>query len=227
MMSGLAYMTGPPGLPLRAGTSITDILGGVFGAVGILAALRQRDRLGAGALVESGLFETAAFLMGQHMAHAAISGEPVPPMPARVSAWAVYEIFEARDGEPVFIGITSDLQWRRFCDSFGCPELFADERYGTNGARIDARETLIPSLKALFARLDGEEIMRRCGEAGIPFAPVARPEALFDDPHLRAIGGLAETRLPGGATVFLPKLPIRLNGASFDLRCPPPEIGDE
>jgi crotonobetainyl-CoA:carnitine CoA-transferase CaiB-like acyl-CoA transferase len=225
MMSGLAYMTGPPGTPLRAGTSITDILGGVFGAVGILASLRERDRSGTGFLVECGLFETAAFLMGQHMAYSAISHHPVPPMPARVSAWAVYEIFASADAQPIFIGITSDAQWQRFCVAFERPELFADPRFATNVSRIDAREPLIECLAKTFGRLTAAEVARRCEQASIPFAPVARPEALCSDPHLRATGSLAETIMPDGSTASLPKLPIRIDHATLGLRCSPPAVG--
>jgi crotonobetainyl-CoA:carnitine CoA-transferase CaiB-like acyl-CoA transferase len=227
MMSGLAYMTGPPGKPLRAGTSITDILGGVFGAIGILASLRERGRGGGAASVQCGLFETAAFLMGQHMAYSATTGAPIPPMPARVSAWAVYDIFEAGDGQPIFVGITSDAQWQRFCQTFGVPELAADARYATNSLRIDAREPLIARLKQIFATLRADEIVQRCEEAKIPFAPIAKPETLFSDPHLLATGSLAETSLPGGTTAQLPKLPIRLNRASLGLRSSPPRTPED
>lgn len=224
MMSGLAYMTGPPGKPLRAGTSITDILGGVFGALGILAALRERDQSGQGHAVECGLFETAAFLMGQHMAYSATTHEPIPPMPARVSAWAVYEIFESSDSTQIFIGITSDAQWQRFCAAFDRPQLLTDPRYATNGSRIDAREHLIKALTDTFAALTGAEIMRRCERSVIPFAPVARPEALFSDPHLLATGSLAATRMPDGSVAHLPKLPIRINHTALGLRTSPPEL---
>jgi crotonobetainyl-CoA:carnitine CoA-transferase CaiB-like acyl-CoA transferase len=224
MMSGLAYMTGPPGKPLRAGTSITDILGGVFGAVGILAALRERDQSGLGHSVECGLFETAAFLMGQHMAYSAITHAAIPPMPARVSAWAVYEIFESSDLAQIFIGITSDAQWQRFCAAFDRPQLLADPRYATNASRIDAREHLIKALTQTFGELTAEEIMRRCEQSVIPFAPVARPEALFSDPHLLATGSLAATRMPDGSVAQLPKLPIRLDHAALGLRASPPEL---
>ncbi len=225
MMSGLAYMTGPPGTPLRAGTSITDILGGVFGAVGILASLRERDQSGVATSVECGLFETAAFLMGQHMAYSAISRQPVPPMPARVSAWAVYEIFTSADAESIFIGITSDAQWQRFCAAFDRRDLLADARFATNGSRIDAREPLIRQLSDAFGRLTAADVARRCEQAGIPFAPVARPEALFSDPHLRATGSLADTMLPDGSSTSLPKLPIRIDHATLGLRSSPPAAG--
>jgi crotonobetainyl-CoA:carnitine CoA-transferase CaiB-like acyl-CoA transferase len=226
MMSGLAYMTGPPGMPLRAGTSISDILGGIFGAMGILVALRERDRGEGGAIVESALFETAAFLMGQFMASSAIIGLPAPPMPARVSAWAVYELFETAEGNRVFIGITSDNQWASFCREFTRPELFADASLATNEARVEARLRLIPELVALFKALPAGEIERRCLAANLPFALIARPEDLFDDPQLNANGSLADTILPGGIATKLPKLPLRIDGGAFDLRSNPPKAGE-
>jgi crotonobetainyl-CoA:carnitine CoA-transferase CaiB-like acyl-CoA transferase len=226
MMTGLAYMTGPPGMPLRAGTSISDILGGIFGALGILAALRGRDRGDGGALVESALFETAAFLMGQFMAASALTGKPVPPMPARVSAWAVYELFETVDGRRVFIGITSDNQWQSFCREFGWEEQLADPTLRTNEMRVDARGRLIPELVKLFKSLPAEEIEQRCLSANLPFAVVGRPEDLFEDPQLNTNGSLAETVLPDGVTTKLPKLPLRIEGHAFDLRDSPPQAGE-
>jgi crotonobetainyl-CoA:carnitine CoA-transferase CaiB-like acyl-CoA transferase len=226
MMSGLAYMTGPPGMPLRAGTSISDITAALFGAIGVLAALRDRDHGKNGAVVQSALFETAAFLMGQHMAYAAATHEPVPPMPARVSAWAVYELFSTAEGERVFVGVTSDNQWRSFCTEFELPDLLNDISLSTNEMRVDARPRLIPELVGLFRTLRADEIERRCLKANLPFAKIARPEDLFDDPHLNANGSLADTALPGGATTKLPKLPLRIDGQAFDLRSNPPTAGE-
>ena len=225
MMSGLAYMTGPPGQPLRAGTSISDMLGGIFGAMGILVALRDRDRGRGGAMVESALFETAAFLMGQFMASNALTGEAVPPMPARVSAWAVYELFETADTQSVFIGITSDHHWKSFCREFRRADLVADSTLATNEMRVEARKRLIPELVTLFKTLTVDEVERRCLDAGLPFARIARPEDLFNDPQLTANGSLADTILPGGIATKLPKLPIRIDGDAFELRSNPPEAG--
>jgi crotonobetainyl-CoA:carnitine CoA-transferase CaiB-like acyl-CoA transferase len=225
MMSGLAYMTGPPGQPLRAGTSISDMLGGIFGALGILIALRERDRGHGGAVVESALFETAAFLMGQYMASSALTGEPVPPMPARVSAWAVYELFETADTRRVFIGITSNHHWESFCREFCRPDLLADPSLATNEMRVVARKRLVPELVALFRSLAAGEVEQRCLDAGLPFARIARPEDLFDDPQLNANASLANTVLPGGIATKLPKLPIRIDGEAFELRSDPPEAG--
>ncbi|HXJ00148.1 MAG TPA: CoA transferase [Micropepsaceae bacterium] len=227
MMSGLAYMTGPPGQPLRAGTSISDIMGGIFGALGILIALRERDRGHGGAVVESALFETAAFLMGQFMASAALTGKPSPPMPARVSAWAVYELFETADAQRVFIGITSDHHWQSFCREFDRPDLFADPALATNEMRVESRKRLIPELVTLFKNLSAVEIERRCLVASLPFARIAQPEDLFDDPQLNANGSLADTILPGGIATKLPKLPIRIGGHAFELCSDPPEAGQD
>jgi crotonobetainyl-CoA:carnitine CoA-transferase CaiB-like acyl-CoA transferase len=226
MMSGLAYMTGPPGRPLRAGTSITDMLGGIFGALGILVALRERDKGKGGAVVESALFETAAFLMGQYMAYSSLTGEKVPPMPARVSAWAIYDLFQAADGRSVFVGITSNNQWESFCGEFARADLFADPSLATNEQRVEARSRLMPELNALFGAMTGTEIERRCVKARLPFAFVAHPEDLFDDPHLNANGSLAETMLPGDKPSKVPLLPIRLDGKRFPLRDDPPSAGE-
>jgi crotonobetainyl-CoA:carnitine CoA-transferase CaiB-like acyl-CoA transferase len=198
MMGGLAYMTGPSGRPLRAGTSVVDIMGGMFGAFGTVLALKQRDRTGKGGLVESALFESVVFLMGQHLAITAINGAAPPPMPERVSSWAIYEIFDTSDGQQAFVGITSDGQWKRFCDVFGQAELAADPRLASNNQRIDARPWLIPRVAAIFKGFTKDRLEELALKAELSFAPVARPQDLFDHPHLLANGSLAPTTLPGG-----------------------------
>lgn len=225
MMSGLAYMTGPVGQPLRAGASVVDVMGGTYAALGVLVALRERDRTGEGQLVQNGLFETAAFLMGHHLAYAAVSGQPVPPMPARVSAWSVYRTFRSREGELVFVGLTSDRHWRRFCEAFERLDLRDDPRLATNNDRIAARDWLLPELEAWLATLPRAVILERCEQADVPFAPVARPEDLFADPHLAASGALLPTRLPDGRVTQLPRLPVQVQGQPFDLRQDPPAVG--
>jgi crotonobetainyl-CoA:carnitine CoA-transferase CaiB-like acyl-CoA transferase len=226
MMSGLAYMTGPVGQPLRAGASVIDIMGGTYGAIAILAALRERDATGKGQLVKSALFETAAFLMGHHMAYAAVTREPVPPMPARVSAWAIYRTFNTCDNELVFIGVTSDKQWIRFCESFEMHDLIADERLATNNGRIDQREWLIPQVVERVARLSKVEVLQRCEQADVPFSPIAKPEDLFTDEQLIQGHSLLETVLPNGDTTQLPRLPLLLSGEGSQLEINPPKIGE-
>jgi len=225
MMGGLAYMTGPTGRPLRAGTSVVDIMGGMFGAFGTVLALKQRDRTGKGGLVESALFESVVFLMGQHLAITAMNGAPPPPMPERVSSWAIYEIFNTSDGQQVFIGITSDGQWKRFCEFFKQEALAKDPKLASNNQRIEARPWLVPKVAEVFKTYTKQALEQMCLDADISFAPVARPQDLFDHPHLLANGSLAPTTLPGGVKTRLPLLPFQMMGWRPPLVSDPPEIG--
>ncbi|MBP2149991.1 CoA transferase [Xanthobacter autotrophicus DSM 597] len=225
MMSGLAYMTGPSGRPLRAGTSVVDIAGGMFAVIAILAALREREATGEGQVVEAALFETTVFLMGQHLAYAAQTNEPIPPMPERVSAWAVYEPFALKDGRQIFVGITTDGHWQRFCALVGWQDMLADASLATNNGRVAARGRILPCFACLFGSLTQDEAVALCEKARIPFAPIARPEDLFHDPHLAATGGLMPTRLPNGVETRLPRLPIHMAEADLSLRSDPPEVG--
>jgi crotonobetainyl-CoA:carnitine CoA-transferase CaiB-like acyl-CoA transferase len=227
MMSGLAYMTGPSGRPLRAGTSVIDIAGGMFGVIGTLIALGQREKTGKGQQVESALFETAVFMMGQHLCYAAQLDKPIPPMPERVSAWAVYEPFTLLDGRQLFVGITTDQHWARFCKELGREELIEDPLYRTNNLRIENRKSLLPIVAAIFAGLDSAEATTLCEACRIPFAPIARPEDLFDDPHLKATGALYDTVLPNGVRTRLPSLPLHMGAAQTGYRNDPPMIGQD
>jgi len=226
MMTGLAFMTGPLGKPLRAGTSVVDITGGVFAVIGIQAALREREQTGAGQFVGSALFESAVFLMGQHLCYSAQSDQPIPPMPERVSAWAVYETFEVKGGSRLFVGVTSDQHWQRFCAEAGLQALAQNPALETNNGRIENRATLIPALEQYFRTLEMAEAVAICERSRIPFAEVRRPEDLFDDPHLKATGGLLPVTLPNGTKVALPRLPIKMASLQHEARNPP-EIGQE
>jgi len=227
MMAGLAYMTGPLGQPLRAGASVVDIMGGTFGAVAIMTALYEREKTGKGQAVISTLFESTAFLMGQHMAVCAITGKPIPPMPNRMSAWAIYDRFETKEGEMVFVGVTSDRHWKRFCETFGLTALGADQRLATNNDRVSQRQWLIPELQKVFKTLTREGLFKLCAEAEIPFSPIAKPEDLFEDPQLNEGGGLLETNLAGGIKTKLPRIPIRIGSYDFGWRNDPPEVGQD
>lgn len=218
MMGGLAYMTGPPGQPLRAGSSVIDITGGMFGVIGILAALEQRHRNGRGQQVVSSLFETTAFLVGQHMAQEAVLGEIPPPMSVRRSAWAVYDIFETADEEEIFVGIVSDTQWVKFCEAFGFEEFAGDESLAANNGRVEVRDRLLPVIRAHFKSLSKQALMEQLESTGLPFAPIARPHDLFDDPHLNAAGGLLDVTLQTGDRAKLPAIPLELGGQRMGLR---------
>ncbi len=232
MMGGLAYMTGPPGRPLRAGSSVNDIMGGMFAAIAILAALRQRDATGLGQYVKSGLFENNIFLVAQHMAQFAVTGKAPAPMPNRISAWGIYDLFTVKNDEQVFVAVVSDTQWKIFCDAFDLPDLFADKTLATNSQRVAGRDRLIPRLAETFAAYSKAELSAKLERHGLPFAPVTRPEELFDDPHLNQSGGLLEMTLPDGRTTKLPGLPIEfgngeMGSGRLPLRRPPPQIGED
>jgi len=229
MMGGLAYMTGPPGQPLRTGASVVDITGGMFGVIAVLAALHQRNATGKGQKVMTSLFESSVFLVGQHMAQKAVSGQAAVPMPARVSAWAIYQVFQTRD-DPVFVGVVNDRHWGLFCESFGLDELAADKSLQTNNDRVLAREWLLPVIQDVFKRYTKAGLMEKLEKAGLPFAPIARPDDLFDDPHLNAGGGLVPLSVIeddlGGEAMGLPALPIEMNGRRFGLYQPVPKAGE-
>ncbi len=227
MMGGLAYMTGPPGQPLRAGSSAIDIMGGMGGVIAILAALEERHRTGRGAHVQAGLFESVALLMTQHMAQYAVTGTEPPPMSTRQVAWPIYDIFETADGAQLFVGVVTDTQWRLFCDAFGLGELAADPALATQADRVAARSRVLPVVAAALRRHARDELVARLEQLGLPYAPIARPVELFDDPHLCASGGLVPITLPGGVeTVRLPALPVAFDGERPAGRRDPPGIGE-
>ena len=225
MMSGLAYMTGPPGQPLRAGASIVDIMGGMAGVIGVLAALRERDINGKGQLVKAALFETAAFAVGQHIVQFGINGKPLVPMSVPNRAWGIYDTFESKEGKPMFIGVVTDTQWKKFCEVFDRPDLFADERLQSNGGRVEQRSWLVDAVAKTFKALTTAQLLDKCDAAQLAFGPVNKPEDLLTDPHLNSDGQLKEMKLPGGNRVKTPRLPIEMNGRGFTVRQDPPSIG--
>lgn len=212
MMGGLAYMTGPPGQPLRAGSSVIDVTGGMFGVIAILAAIEERHRTGKGQKVQSSLFETTVYMIGQHMAQMAVTGKAADPMPARISAWAIYDVFQTKD-EPIFIGVVTDALWEKFCKLFALDELWADESIRENNNRVAARDRIMPQIRDLIAGFGRDTLIAKLEGTGLPFAPIARPQDMFDDPHLNASGGLEPVTLASGEQTKLPALPIEMNGA--------------
>ncbi len=230
MMGGLAYMTGRPGDPLRAGSSVNDIMGGMFGAIAVLGALVQRGISGRGMEVQAALYENNIFLVGQHMLQYAITGQPAAPMPARISPWAIYDVFTVRDGEQIFLAAVSDAQWLTFCDALGLADLKADPRYASNNERVKLRAELLPALSARLAQRSAAELAQTMEAAGLPFAPIMRPEQLLDDPHLVATGGLADIQLTdgerAGRSVKAPLFPFTLDGERPGVRLNPPKRGE-
>ena len=230
MMGGLAYMTGRPGDPLRAGSSVNDIMGGMFGAIGTLGALVQRGITGRGQEVQSALFENNVFLVGQHMLQFAMTGKAAAPMPERISPWGLYDVFTVKNDEQIFLATVSDAQWLTFCDAFGFADLKADVSLTSNNDRVRMRPTMMPDLRARLARLTVTEIATIFETKGLPFAPITRPEELYDDEHLIASGGLADIVLPdgdrAGETTQTTLFPFTMDGQRLGVRLNPPTKGE-
>ncbi|MEO6856046.1 MAG: CaiB/BaiF CoA-transferase family protein [Rhodoferax sp.] len=226
MMGGLAYMTGRPGDPLRAGSSVNDIMGGMFGAIGAMAALAQREKTGLGQEVQSALFENNVFLVAQHMLQFAVTGQPAAPMPERISPWGIYDVFKVKDGEQIFLAVVSDSAWKLFCGLFGIDDLVGDPRLASNNDRVHARDWLIPALRARMAPFSASEIAAVFEANALPYAPITRPHDLLDDPHLLATGGLAPMTLPDGRATHTVLLPLTLDGQRAGLRLNPPRLGE-
>jgi crotonobetainyl-CoA:carnitine CoA-transferase CaiB-like acyl-CoA transferase len=229
MSAGLAFMTGPRGRPMRAGASIVDVGAAAYGVVAVLAALQQRARTGVGQKITSGLYETTVFWVAQWIASYAATGEPSVPLPELKQGtrmgWGIYQLFASADGEEIFIGITSNGHWERFCREFGLDDLLGDPRLDDNAKRVAARGWLPARIAKEIARYGSPELSERLERARIPFAPLRRPDQLVDDPHLNASRQFVATPLPGGRTAKLPKMPVRSTAFEFGLRRPAPGLG--
>lgn len=230
MMGGLAYMTGRPGDPLRAGSSVNDIMGGMFGAIGAMAALMQRAQTGRGQEIDAALFENNVFLVAQHMMQFAVTGQPAAPMPERISSWGLYDVFSVQGGEQIFLAAVSDAHWRTFCAAMGFEDLAADPALQTNNDRVRARHTLLPDLRQRLAAYSAAHLAEVFEAHQLPYAPISKPEQLLDDPHLLATGGLADVVLSdgekAGATAKVALLPIRMDGQRLGVRQNPPHKGE-
>ncbi len=226
MMGGLSYMTGPKGRPLRAGTSVNDIMGGMFGAIGVLAALRERERTGHGQEVQSALFENCVLLASQHMQQYSMTGEPPPPMPSRVSAWSVYDVFTLADGEQLFIGAVSDKQFLTLCKVLERPDLADDPAFATNEKRVAVRPMLLERLAGIVKDHSVQELSGKLETAGLPYAPIMRPEQLLDDVHLKESGGLVKMQTDDGGTTDVVLLPLLMGGRRPGVRRPLPRVGE-
>ena len=226
MMGGLAYMTGPEGRPLRAGASVNDVMGGLFGVIAIQAALLERQRTGKGTLVRSGLFENNVFLVAQHMVQYRQTGVPAAPMPERISAWAVYDVFDTSDNEKIFVGVVSDKQWSQFCNAFGISDLLENKKFQTNAERVLCRQAFLPRLRKIFLGQTLSQLVTICERIGVPFAPILRPDQLFDDPHVNHPGATVEITLSNDARAKVPALPVEYGGSRLGLHRGLPQIGE-
>jgi crotonobetainyl-CoA:carnitine CoA-transferase CaiB-like acyl-CoA transferase len=230
MMGGLAYMTGRRGDPLRAGSSVNDMMGGIFGAVACMAALMQRQKTGKGQQVQSALFENNILLVAQHMMQFEVTGKEAAPMSERISAWGVYDVFTVKDGEQIFLSAVSDTQWRIFCDAFGYDDLLSDLRLVTNNDRVNAREWMIPELRKRLEGFTAAYLTEVFESKGLPFAPIMKPHELLDDQHINASGGMQKITLPdgerAGETVNTILFPFKMDGLHLGVRRNPPRLAE-
>jgi crotonobetainyl-CoA:carnitine CoA-transferase CaiB-like acyl-CoA transferase len=226
MMGGLAYMTGRSGDPLRAGTSVNDIMGGMFGAIGAMAALAQRAQTGLGQEVQSALFENNVFLVAQHMMQYQVTGKAAAPMPERISAWAVYDVFVVKDGEQIFLAVVSDTAWKIFCEVFHYADLFNDPRLLTNNDRVKERDWLIPLLRERLKAFSAAHLSEVFEKNALPYAPITAPHELLDDPHLKATGSLAPVELNDGRSINTVLLPFSMNQERLKVRQSAPRLGE-
>ncbi len=225
-MAGLTYMTGPVGRPLRAGSSVNDIMGGMFGAIGVLAALRERDRTGQGQEIQSALFENCCLLAAQHMQQFQMTGEVPPPFPSRVSAWSVYDTFTVAGGEQLFIGAVSDKQFQGLCAVLGRVDLATDPALATNAQRVAVRPHLLEQLQATLQLHELDTLCAQLQAAGLPYAKVVRPDQLVQDEHLIASGGLVPMETDTGDTTQVVLLPLLMGGRRPGVRHPLPKVGE-
>ena len=226
MMGGLAYMTGPKGRPLRAGASVNDLVGALFGVVAIQAALLERQHTGKGTFVRSGLFESNMFLVSNHMVQYFQTGMAAEPMPDRKASWAIYDIFQTADEEQIFVGAVSDKQWGEFCKAFNLEDLLNNKALSTNTQRVAQRNEFMPRLHKMLKTHNLSQIMEILESFGLPFAPIMRPDQLLDDPHVNHPGATVEVTLSNGVRAKVPTLPIEYNGARPSLYQDLPKIGE-
>ncbi|MZR30074.1 CaiB/BaiF CoA transferase family protein [Sneathiella litorea] len=225
MMSGLAMMTGTRARPLRVGSSVNDIMGGMFGVIGILAALRERDKTAQGKNIRIGLFENSLFSVAQHMVQYEMTGVPSTPMPERTHAWPVYDIFDTSDDQKIFVAVVTDGHWTAFCQTYDLPEFLKDDRLGTATDRIEARSWTIPKVAEKIRKHSMEALSKRLDALSIPFAPINSPEDLFNDPHVQREGGLVHFEDSDGQTYRAPTLPLELDGEALGEGLHVPALG--
>lgn len=225
MMTGLAYMTGPTGRPLRVGSSANDIMGGLFGAFSIVLSLLERKSTGKGRDLRIGLFENCLLLVAQHMVQFELEGENPPPMPERTFSWPVYDIFKTADDQQIFVSAVTEGQWSVLCDMLKLEELKSDPRLQTKMDTINARSWTIPMIGQKIAEWGAAELIAAMEARGISFAPIHKPCDMFDDPHVSRPGGLTRSRVPDGREFRVPSLPFSVDGLMIAGGGDPPVLG--
>ena len=235
MAGGLAFLTGLKDQPMRAGASITDIGAATYGVLGILAALYRREQTGEGECIESGLYETIVFWVSQYITTAQMTGANPLPRGARMSGmgkamgWGVYQLFDTKDGKPVFIAVTGNRHWAGLCDALGFADWKDAPEFSNNRKRSAEKFRIAERIADVVRTLSYDEVTARLYKGLVPYAPVGTPLDIVDDKHMTE-GGDGGYWLPlkvGDKTLRVPKLPFAmLQSQGFEARKQPAALGE-
>jgi crotonobetainyl-CoA:carnitine CoA-transferase CaiB-like acyl-CoA transferase len=129
------------------------------------------------------------------------------------------------DGQQIFVGVVSDTQWRIFCEAFDLHDLGSDPELATNFKRVGNRIRFMPRIREIFQAMTLEQALAKCNSMGLPYAPISRPEQLFDDPQVNQPGGMIDVTLPDGRPARTPSLPLEFSGERLGLRRDVPRAG--
>lgn len=224
--SGLMSMTGhPDGPPARAAGALIDIGTGMWTALGVMAALRERDQTGQGAHVESSLLDTSLVWVSYHLMSYLASGKIPGRMGSAFAMMTPYEGFDTNDGQLMILA-GNDAIFQRLCEALGMPELAADPRFITNPVRVEHRETLTPILAARIGEFTTAELRALLEKHRVPCSPIHDVSQVVDDAQVRAAGMFDPTphpRIPGYREVAFP---VRFDGERPDPHRPVPLAGE-
>ena len=223
-LSGLMSVTGErDGEPVKAGVALLDVITGLDAAIGVLAALHERDRTGRGRHVSVALYDASVAAMVNQAANVLIGGVVPGPMGTEHPNIVPYQLFRASD-RPFILAAGNDRLFARTCDVVGHREWAADARFATNDARVEHRDQLIPLLETAFAGRDARSWLRSLEEAGIPCSPILRMDEVFASADGSAL--VEDVADPVRGPLRLVANPLRFDGAAPMTRTPPPLLGE-
>jgi crotonobetainyl-CoA:carnitine CoA-transferase CaiB-like acyl-CoA transferase len=222
-LSGLMSVTGErEGEPTKVGVALLDVITGLYAAIGILAALEERERTGRGRHVSVALFDASVAAMVNQAANHLIGGLVPGPMGTGHPNIVPYQLFRAAD-RPFILAAGNDGLFRRTCEAVGLPELADDPRFATNGARVEHRSELIPLLQDRFADEPLAVWLERLEAAGVPCAPIRGLDEVFASPEGAALVRTVDDPVRG--PLRLVASPIRFDGEDAPDPRTPPRLG--
>ncbi len=226
-MSGLMSITGDrPGHSVRVGTSISDIMSGMFGAIGVVSALRHRDQTGEGTVVDLAMLDCTVAALENAISRFAVSGQSPEPLGTRHPSITPFQAFDTADG-PIVIAAGNDSLWRKLCDVVEAPQLADDPRFSTNDARTENRAELEELFASLLKHASQADWLAKLDAVGVPSAPIRNIEQVVNDPHL-ASRDMWHNMHDGGDGHFLTAAsPLRMNGQPPPLAERSPDLGED